>query len=84
MDFAIRGEWHWAIALRCGDCGRWSELVTTNEAAAMVEVALARDFDEMAAAAQRLDLERMAVQVEAFVTALDRDLIDAADFAVAA
>jgi hypothetical protein len=40
-----------------------------------------RQAEPIDRAARRLDQERMAAQAEAFVAALRRDLIDAADFA---
>jgi hypothetical protein len=75
------GETHWRIELRCGDCGHRHELVLTNADTACLEQSLAADECLIARAAERLDAERMAVEADAFVHALTRDLIVADDFA---
>ena len=75
------GDEHWWMLLRCGACGTAREVVVTNEVAERY----GRDLDaaqaEMARAAHALDVERMAAEAETFAEALERDLIDADDFA---
>ncbi len=70
----------WCVLMRCGDCGQWREIVASTRA--MTRFAAA--FDAGLAAIERdiraLELERMAGEVDVFVAALERDLIDASDF----
>jgi hypothetical protein len=80
MDWGELDELQWWVDARCGDCGAWFELVLSNAQAATLDVALDRQVAQIRSAADRLDAERMADQVDAFVTALDRDLIGAGDF----
>ena len=80
MDWGEVDEAQWWIVSRCGDCGTWSEVVLSNEQAAVLDVTLDRQVAQIRAAADRLDAERMADQASAFVAALERDLIGAADF----
>ena len=72
---------HWHIELRCGDCGHRWELDVPRLAAARFDVELDGDRARSAARCRRLDLERMAAEVETFAAALSRDLIEPADFA---
>jgi hypothetical protein len=44
LAFEICGSWDWLIRLRCGDCGHRADIVASNAATAIVEVALARDL----------------------------------------
>ena len=75
------GEEHWLIASRCGECGAWREEVMTNDEAARFDLALARQSAEIERGLRRIDREQMEAELEVLVTALDRDLIDATDFA---
>ena len=75
------GETHWWIALRCGACDVWAEVLVDNQAAQRFDRDLDRAQDQMAAAADRLELEVMSAQVEVFTAALDSDLIHPDDFA---
>jgi hypothetical protein len=72
---------HWQITTRCGQCGVWQDVCLTNDQAAVWDVQLDRQMQPIQRAAARLDGERMEAEVDAFVAALERDLIDAADFA---
>ena len=81
MDWEPNGNEFWAIEARCGDCGMWHALQLTNAQAATWELALDRQTRPIQRALDRLDRERMARQAEGFIAALERDLIDAADFA---
>jgi hypothetical protein len=80
MDWGELDQTQWWVQLRCGDCGTWSEVVLSNAQAAVLDVALDRQTAQIRAAADRLDAERMADAADAFVAALQRDLIVAADF----
>jgi hypothetical protein len=75
------GEMRWWIALRCGACGTWAEVLVTNATAKRFDRELDRARDEMVLAADRLEHEIMSAQVDVFAAALDCDLIHADDFA---
>jgi hypothetical protein len=74
------GESHWLIHLRCGECGARRDALATNEEAEAFDVELDRQTAPIARALERLDRERVTAEVEAFVAALQRDLVDAGDF----
>ena len=71
----------WHMLLRCGACGTYRDVTVPDDVAHMYERDIERGTSEIRAALDRLDRERMAVQTDAFVAALQRDLIDAGDFA---
>jgi hypothetical protein len=79
-------RWHeagddaWWMALRCGACGARQEVVVPDAEAERFGDALDAAVAEIAAAADRLDRERLGDQAAAFSAALARDLIDAGDF----
>ena len=75
------GDQAWWMALRCGECGARDDVVVTNAEAERFGEALDAGVAEIAAAADRLDRERLGDQADAFAMALARDLIDAGDFA---
>ena len=75
------GDDQWWVLSRCGECGHWSETLISNAQAARMDIELNRQQTLIRRAAERLEAERMAVEAEAFIAALQRDLIDAADFA---
>jgi hypothetical protein len=52
----------------------------TNAQATAWDVELDRQTRPITPAVRQLDRERMAREVEGFITALERDLIDAVDF----
>jgi hypothetical protein len=89
-DFVHAADWQrqdgarWWFLLRCGGCDDEREAVLTHAAAERLEDHIERGMEEIAAAARRIDQERMAAQAEIFITALDRNLIDPADFRRAA
>jgi hypothetical protein len=70
----------WWILARCGACGAWSGQQIDNAEAALLDRELDVQQDTMRHAADRLASERMALEAEAFIGALQRDLIDASDF----
>jgi DNA-directed RNA polymerase subunit RPC12/RpoP len=77
VDWESVDESHWRIAVRCGECGHEREVVAPDGQAAVFDLALDRHEDAIARAADRLSLERMQLEVEAFAAALAADLIDA-------
>lgn len=81
MEWETAGDDHWLIQLRCGACGEWREVLATNEEASAFDVVLDRQCDEIGRALKRIELEEMRAGLDAFVGALDHDLIDASDFA---
>ena len=68
------------LLLRCGECATWRDAIAPPGAARAFDRASALQLEAIARALERLDLERMADQAEAFSTALRLDLIDAGDF----
>jgi hypothetical protein len=75
------GDEHWSIDLHCGDCAhRWIKVIH-NTRAARYDIELNRDEHILVQSLRKLERERMAADVEAFVAALDRDLVGPADFA---
>jgi hypothetical protein len=75
-----RGETHWWIRLRCGECGVVREVEVSNEEARRFDRDLDRGQVKIAAAVARLDRERMIADCAALTAALERDLIDPGDF----
>jgi hypothetical protein len=71
----------WSIDLRCGDCEQsWTEVVP-NDRASRYDLELDRDVDAIQRSLDRLERNHMISEIETFVAALDRDLIEPADFA---
>ena len=81
MAWAPSDDAHWHIELRCGDCGHCWELDIHDARAARFDLELDGDQRAIRRTLSRLDLERMAAEVETFAAALSRDLIEPADFA---
>jgi hypothetical protein len=81
MEWETDGPDHWLISLRCGECGIWREVLATNAEAAVFDVVLDRQCAEIARSLRDAELEEMRAGLDAFVGALDHDLIDASDFA---
>jgi hypothetical protein len=75
---------HWTIALRCGQCGCTRETVATNAEAVDFDGVLDDHRRAIQRALDRDETLRMADEVDCFVEALRRDLIDAGDFRRAA
>jgi DNA-directed RNA polymerase subunit RPC12/RpoP len=71
----------WWMALRCAECGFEREVVVANAQAEAFDEELDRRADPIARALHRIDTARMKAWVESVTIALQRDLIDAADFA---
>ncbi len=72
---------HWELLLRCPECETYRDVVVTNDLAKRYELDLERGMEEIASTLKRLDRLRMLALLDTFVGALERDLIDAADFA---
>jgi hypothetical protein len=73
-------ELRWSVVLRCGACGARTEAVISNQLAAAYDEDLDLGWREIRRAVGRIDAADMARWANAFITALDRDLIDAEDF----
>ncbi|HEX5621169.1 MAG TPA: hypothetical protein VFX51_22280 [Solirubrobacteraceae bacterium] len=82
MTWAEHDAAHWHIDLRCGECGHRWDAVVPDARAKRYDIELDTDVSAIRRALEQLDLERMAIDAETFATALDRDLIEPADFAV--
>jgi hypothetical protein len=86
-DFVNPVDWEpvddhgWWMLLRCGECDTWREVTVSNEIADRFDLELNRRADVLARTLEIADRQRMAADVEAFITALRRGLLDAADFA---
>ena len=79
-------DWHeadassWWVRLRCGACGWTREDVISDEDAKQLEWDLAPGIRAIKKAVAKLDRERMEREADAFITALEHDLIGPADF----
>lgn len=86
-DMVVPVEWdtvageRWWIFLRCAHCGISREVVVSDEVARRYDDELSAGTAMIRRAADRLEQERMSAEVERFVAALERDLIEPADFA---
>ena len=74
-------DYHWEILLRCPECETYREVVVGNDVAKRYELDLERGMEEIASTLKRLERLGMIALLDTFVAALERDLIDAADFA---
>ena len=81
LEWEAVGEESWWMHLRCGECGVTREVTVSNAVAERYDRELNERARPIEQAARRLDLERMKVAVETLIVALQRDLIDASDFA---
>jgi hypothetical protein len=80
VEWHVVDEHHWWVLLRCGECGVWCAETVSNSAAKALDRELDRTTLSIMRELARIDRERMEEQAQAFVGALERDLIDAADF----
>jgi hypothetical protein len=69
------------MLLRCGACETFRDVIVVDAVAQAFERDIDRGTKEIRATAVRLDRDRMVAQADAFAVALQRDLIDAGDFA---
>jgi hypothetical protein len=81
IEWDAVGEDRWWMLLRCGECGVVREVTVSDGDAQRFDAELNKRALPIARAAHRLDLDRMAAQAATLIAALERDLIDAADFA---
>ena len=72
---------HWHMLLRCAQCETYRDVTVGNDVAAAYERDLQRGMAEIAATLERSDREQMLAELPVLIAALERDLIDAADFA---
>ena len=72
---------HWHILLRCAQCEAYRSVTVGNDVAAACERDLQRGMATIAATLRRSDREQMLAELPVLIAALERDLIDAADFA---
>ena len=82
IEWETAGDDHWLIASRCGECGAWHEQLATNEEAKDYDLMLARQSEAIALSLRSIDREQMQSEIDAFVAALEHDLVDASDFAL--
>lgn len=75
---ADAGSWH--LLLRCAQCDTFRDVTVGNDVAAAYERDLERGRREIAASLDRSDRARMLAELPVLIAALERDLIDAADF----
>jgi uncharacterized Zn finger protein len=80
VEWSESGEEHWWMLLRCGECGTEREVTVANPIAQRFGDTLDEAERDIRRVVARLDAERMASEVEMFAAALERDLIDPADF----
>jgi hypothetical protein len=81
VEFEPVDDDHWWMLLRCGECGTFREVTVENRTAERFDDELARGTYAIDREAHRLEHERMTVEADAFVAALEHDLIEPADFA---
>ena len=68
------------VGLRCAACGHERETVADLTATALFKAAHSNSLARLTETAEQLARERMTAWVDSFAGALERDLIDAADF----
>src|SRR4051794_12270264 len=86
-DFVCPIEWepvddvHVWVLLRCGECGAWRQGEFSDAVLDRFDRRLDEAAVQIARAADRLHADWRATEADAFAAALDRNLIDARDFA---
>jgi hypothetical protein len=86
-DFVVPVWWEalddarWHMLLRCAQCETFREVTIGNDVAVAFDRDLERGRAEIAASLDRSDRARMLAELPVLIAALERDLIDAADFA---
>ncbi|HEX6027329.1 MAG TPA: hypothetical protein VFZ00_35340 [Solirubrobacter sp.] len=75
-----RGQEAWWIRLRCGACAWTREVIASNAEAARLERDLEPGVRTIDRTVRDVDRERMRREADAFIQALERDLIDPSDF----
>jgi hypothetical protein len=59
IDWEETDDTHWWIRLRCGACGVWRDVVTTDEEAATLDRELSRQMASIERELARLELEHI-------------------------
>jgi hypothetical protein len=86
-DFVVPVQWEpdgderWWMFLRCAECGTSREVTVSNAVAERYDRELAEGTLAISRAVHRLEHEQMAAEAETFAAALQRGLIEPADFA---
>jgi formate dehydrogenase maturation protein FdhE len=80
VESEVVDDARWRVFLRCGGCDAWRDVIVSHDDAARLERAVGQHVASIERAVARLDSERMAMEVDAFVAALECDLIDASSF----
>jgi hypothetical protein len=80
VEWSESGHEHWWMLLRCGECRAEREVTVANAIAQRFGESLDTAEREILRVVTRLDAERMASEVEVFAAALQRGLIEPADF----
>jgi hypothetical protein len=80
VDWEDGGD-EWRISLRCGNCGARGEVTLDDDEAREYDRAINRGVRQITREATRLERRRMQAEADALAVALERDLIDADDFA---
>jgi hypothetical protein len=73
------GEEVWLL-LRCGQCQTWREVTVPSGVAARLKADTELARSSISHTLRGLERRRMALEITTLRTALERDLIDAADF----
>jgi len=81
IEWGTEGERAWWISWCCGDCGLDWHSVVSNLQAEALDRDLARHDAAIRRTADAIARELMRGEADTFIAALQRDLIDAADFA---
>jgi hypothetical protein len=81
MEWQALADDRWAMLLRCAECELWLETIVPNDVAVAYDRWLQWSTERIADELRRLDHDRMIADVAALVAALERDLVDASDFA---
>jgi hypothetical protein len=80
VEWRESGDEHWWMLLRCGECRAEREVTVGDRIAQRFDQDLLAAEQEIKREVARLDAERMASEIEVFAAALERDLIEPADF----
>jgi hypothetical protein len=82
LDWQEAGDEHWWVELRCGECGARRGGVFPDEALERLDRRLDDGQREISREADRMHFSWRSAEADAFAAALDRNLIEARDFAV--
>jgi hypothetical protein len=72
----------WQVLMRCGSCGLWREGVFTDAECEIFDRQLDEQQAQIRAACERLEQERLDLEVEQFRLALEADAVLPDDFCV--